>query len=214
MNRIYADLPAPDRTDRAVAMRAVIFCRPESGFAIASMQRDGEVGILLPLKAIWRTGREGQIHSVRPLEVNILQQATYGHRRTHAPSTIDDLCHFLADGAAKGTGEKMAERIREIFGTDPLRIFDEEPEHHKEIKGTAEDKLEGITHAWAAHAGTRTAMMILRTPCVPFGIAELIGERNALSMRISDNLAYVRNTGPAEMPTAKGGTPCGAGCGV
>ena len=52
-----------------------------------------------------------------------------------APDDTKSVRRYLASGAIKGIGEKMAERIVKEFGDDTFRIMEEEPERLAEIKG-------------------------------------------------------------------------------
>ena len=68
----------------------------------------------------------------------------YGHQlRIHtfqvlAPTDAVAMERYLASGAIKGIGEKLAHRIVKQFGDDTFRIMEEEPERLAELKGISE----------------------------------------------------------------------------
>ena len=74
---------------------------------------------------------------------------------------------YLASGAIKGIGQKMADRIVKEFGDDTFRIMEEEPERLAEIKGISIAKAMDITNQLMEKKDMRKAMMFLQK----FGIA-------------------------------------------
>lgn len=71
----------------------------------------------------------------------------------HASTTsIDGIKGYLTSGFVKGIGEKTADAIVDKFGTDTIRILNEEPERLLEIKGVSEKKLEKITESHKLHS--------------------------------------------------------------
>ena len=59
------------------------------------------------------------------------------------PEAEDDILVYLASGTLKGVGAATAQRLVEKFGTDTLRVIEEEPERLQTIKGiTAKKAME------------------------------------------------------------------------
>lgn len=56
------------------------------------------------------------------------------------PEDIGGIVAFLGSGAIKGIGNALAKRIVKKFGTDTLRIIDEEPERLAEVKGISRER--------------------------------------------------------------------------
>ena len=61
---------------------------------------------------------------------------------------------------------KTAEKIFQAFGTDTLRILDEEPERLLSIPGISEGKLKKIQESYLANRGARDVVAFL----VPHGV--------------------------------------------
>lgn len=80
-----------------------------------------------------------------------------------APDDTKSVRRYLASGAIKGIGEKMAERIVKEFGDDTFRIMEEEPERLAEIKGISLTKAMDIAAQLVDKRDMRKAMMFYRT---------------------------------------------------
>ena len=79
-----------------------------------------------------------------------------------APDDTKSVRRYLASGAIKGIGEKMAERIVKEFGDDTFRIMEEEPERLAEIKGISLTKAMDIAAQLVDKRDMRKAMMFLQ----------------------------------------------------
>jgi len=60
------------------------------------------------------------------------------------PDTTEGITAYLSSGLIRGVGPKIAQRIVEAFGTDALRVLEEDPERLLEIQGIAEKKKQQI----------------------------------------------------------------------
>ena len=82
------------------------------------------------------------------------------------PATSEGIRLFLASGCIRGIGERWAERIVSRFGTETLRVIDEDPERLLEIPRFGKKRLEAVRKSWAGHQGVRERMIFLQ----PYGI--------------------------------------------
>lgn len=82
------------------------------------------------------------------------------------PATSEGIRLYLASGLTRGVGEEMAGRIVEAFGTDTIRILDEEPERLLKVRGVGSKSLDRIRTSWAEHRGMRDLLLFLQ----PHGI--------------------------------------------
>ena len=80
---------------------------------------------------------------------------------------------YLGSGAIKGIGAALAGRIVRHFGSDTLRIVEEEPERLAEIKGISEKKAHEIAIQIAEKSEMRKVMMFLQK----YGISLNLGAR-------------------------------------
>ena len=81
---------------------------------------------------------------------------------------------YLGSGAIKGIGAALAGRIVRHFGSDTLRIVEEEPERLAEIKGISEKKAHEIAIQIAEKSEMRKVMMFLQK----YGISLNLGAKN------------------------------------
>ena len=81
-------------------------------------------------------------------------------------STKEGIVGYLSSGQIKGIGPKTAEKIFQAFGTDTLRILDEEPERLLSIPGISAGKLKKIQESYLANRGARDVVAFL----VPHGV--------------------------------------------
>lgn len=83
--------------------------------------------------------------------------ASYGRQfqvsgyRQQMPETPEGIEHFLASGVLKGIGKKTAKAIVQKFGSDTLRILEEEPERLTEVGGIGRVKALSVADAYQAH---------------------------------------------------------------
>lgn len=77
------------------------------------------------------------------------------------PEDIGGIVAFLGSGAIKGIGNALAKRIVKKFGTDTLRIIDEEPERLAEVKGISQMAAEKIAIYYHENRSSRNVVMFL-----------------------------------------------------
>ena len=81
--------------------------------------------------------------------------------KSSLPADTLSIERYLASGAIKGVGEVTARRIVEKFGSDTLRIIDEEPERLAEIKGISLKKAKEIGQQQEEKKELRSALIFL-----------------------------------------------------
>lgn len=109
--------------------------------------------VTLDLEGTWEDGKYGlQFHVERWKEI--------------IPPTVEGIRGYLSSGLLKGIGEKTADAIVDRFGTESLRVLEQEPERLLEIRGITEERLEEIKCGYAES----TVMRELLTLLAPFKI--------------------------------------------
>ncbi len=102
------------------------------------------------------------------LEGNWVTHHRYGKQfkveqfRVVMPVTREGIKRYLGSGLIKGIGPATAERIVRVFGTDALRVIEDEPERLQEIDGIGPRKLAMITQAWEKQKAIREVMVFLQ----------------------------------------------------
>lgn len=102
-----------------------------------------------------------------------VEHMTYGQQfkidtfSVEIPEDAYSVERYLASGAIKGVGPKMAHKIVSKFKEDTFRIIEEEPERLAEIKGISERKAQEIFEQFHDKQDMRQATMFL----AKFGIS-------------------------------------------
>ena len=77
------------------------------------------------------------------------------------PEDTEGIVRFLGSGIIKGIGEALAKRIVKKFGSDTLRIIDEEPERLAEVRGISETMANRIAVRYSENRSYRNVIMVL-----------------------------------------------------
>lgn len=182
-----ADLPLlrdPDAVELAGTVERVIFHNEENGYTVLRLLPDkalpGASRVAgAPPRAVSRDPVTCVGHMVGPqagvhLRVSgrWVNNARFGRQVEFAgaeevlPATSEGIRLYLASGLIKGVGEELAGRIVELFGTDTIRVLDEEPERLLRVRGVGRKSLARIQESWAEHRGMRDLLLFLQ----PHGI--------------------------------------------
>ena len=105
------------------------------------------------------------------------------------PQEEEDIVSYLSSGILKGIGPATAQRLVERFGTDTLRVLEEEPERLKTIKGITAKKAVELSEAFRALTGLRQVMEFLARYDLPVYLAMAVQRTygdNALQMLRDD----------------------------
>ncbi len=77
------------------------------------------------------------------------------------PATAEGIRAYLGSGLISGIGPALAERVVAVFGTDTLRVLDEEAERIEEVPGIGPRKATSVREAWQAQRAVRAIMVFL-----------------------------------------------------
>ena len=67
------------------------------------------------------------------------------------PDEIDGIISYLASGFFEGIKDKTAKKIVSVFGTDTLKVIENEPEKLKQVKGLGEAKIQALVQGYLDH---------------------------------------------------------------
>ena len=154
----------PESVLEAVLER-VTYANEETGYTIARVatERSGpdlvtvvgpllgtQVGESLRLTGRWtshpRYGRQFEVRSYS----------------TVLPATIQGIQRYLGSGLIKGIGPVMAERMVAHFGTDILRIIEEEPQRLIDVPGVGPKRTKLVADAWEEQKAIKEVMVFLQ----------------------------------------------------
>lgn len=117
------------------------------------------------------------------LSGNYTVHAVYGEQllvdsyEVKEPENAVAMERYLASGAIKGVGAKLAARIVRRFKEDTFRIMEEEPERLAEVSGISEKSAHAIYEQFAQKREMRQAMLFLQQYGISNALAVKIYER-------------------------------------
>jgi exodeoxyribonuclease V alpha subunit len=146
-------------------LERVTYANEETGYTIARVatERSGpdlltvvgpllgaQVGESLRLAGRWtshpRYGRQFEVRSYT----------------TVLPATIQGIRRYLGSGMIKGIGPVMAGRMVDHFGTDILRVIEEEPARLVEVPGVGPKRTKLVAAAWEEQKAIKEVMVFLQ----------------------------------------------------
>lgn len=107
--------------------------------------------------------------------------------RKAPPVTAKGIERYLASGAAKGIGPKLAQRLVAKFGERTLEVIEKEPHRLLEVEGIGAQKKKAIAKALQEEREAREALVFLQSYGITPGIANKIYRRYG-----PDTIATVR----------------------
>ncbi len=90
---------------------------------------------------------------------------------TVLPATVQGIRRYLGSGLVKGVGPRIADRITGHFGTDTLRIIEEEPKRLIEVPGLGPKRTKLIAAAWEEQKAIKEVMVFLQGVGVSTSVA-------------------------------------------
>jgi len=146
-------------------LERITYANEETGYTIARVATDrtgpdlltvvgpllgAQIGESLRLTGLWTThpkyGRQFEVRSYT----------------TVLPATVQGIRRYLGSGLIKGIGPVMADRMVGHFGTDILRVIEEEPARLVEVHGLGPKRSKRIGAAWEEQKAIKEVMVFLQ----------------------------------------------------
>lgn len=150
----------------------VIFQNEENGYTVLNLLTDQ--GELITVVGCIPCVAAGEGMTVSGVWVN---HPSYGPQVTaelierRMPEGEDEIVSYLSSGIIKGVGPATAARLVERFGTDALRVIEEEPERLSTLKGITARKAMEISAAFRELTGLRRVMEFMARYDLPTTLA-------------------------------------------
>ena len=154
------------------AISAVVYQNYDNGYSVLRLHcQDGQTVTVvgtIPLPSVGErlmvTGRWSTHASYgRQFEAEFLERML--------PQTADEILNFLSSRTIKGIGPRMAVRIVDRFGSDTLRIMEQEPQRLSEVPGISELKAMAIGEVFRLQIGLRSLMEFFAVHQLPAELA-------------------------------------------
>ena len=169
----------------------VIFQNEENGYTVLLLRVDGEDEPITVVGCI-PCAAAGEGMTVTGVWVNHPvhgPQLSAESVERRLPQEEEDIVSYLSSGILKGVGPATAQRLVERFGTDTLRVLEEEPERLRTIKGITAKKAMELSEAFRSLTGLRQVMEFLARYDLPVYLAMAVQRTygdNALQMLRDD----------------------------
>lgn len=173
--------------ERDVSVQGTIerftFRNPDTGWAVVRLLDEASgrpltvVGPMAQLKEGQRLKVSGK-ESAHPRFGVQVKAETF---EAIAPSTEEGIEAYLASGLVRGIGPATAQKIVQAFGTETLRVIEEEPERLRRIRGLGERRIDDLSQAIKAQRDLQNVMVFLRTHGLGAALAARIVRRYGAS---------------------------------
>jgi len=144
------------------------FQNEENGFAILKFRVEGrgEFSCLGTLAAL-RVGEMVTFHGYFESDKKWGEQFRVRTFEYRTEAGVAEIEYMLGSGLIEGVGKKRAADIVAKFGTDTIRVLDQEPGRLKEVTGIGKGRASKIVESWKSQRGMRELMLFLQ----PYGIS-------------------------------------------
>ena len=145
------------------SIERVIYANEDNGFAICDLGT--ESGDLITITGTLPYVGEGDSVTVYGKWVH---NPKYGRQfrvetcERQMPADANSMLRYLASGAIKGIGPKIAQRIVDEFGDETFDVIEHHPEWLANVSGISRKSAKSIGADFAEKAGIRSAMMFFR----------------------------------------------------
>lgn len=143
----------------------IVFYNDENHYCIAELRPDRSKEMV----TIVGTFPEVQCGETLKIAGQWVDHRSYGRQfksRTFEailPATLYGIRRFLGSGLIAGIGKTYADKIVDHFGTDTLRVIDEESARLREIPGIGKKRAGEIKASWERQRALREIMVFLQT---------------------------------------------------
>ena len=156
------------RTTVEGTVQNVIFHNAENGYTVLLLVTpEGEAVTVVGCIPCAAAGESLTVTGVWVEHPSYGTQFTAESVERRLPESADDILTYLASGVLKGVGAVTAQRLVEKFGTDTLRVMEEEPERLQTVKGVTAKKAMEISAALKSLTGLRRVTDFLQRYDLP-----------------------------------------------
>ncbi|MFY9279053.1 MAG: ATP-dependent RecD-like DNA helicase [Caldicoprobacterales bacterium] len=143
----------------------ITYFSEESGYAVIKVKSKGyydlitvvgnmaavHVGSIVSLRGEWKIdSRYGKQFVVNSYEERL-------------PATVTGIEKYLGSGLIKGIGPVNAKRIVKVFGSDTIKVIEEEPDRLLKVPGIGPKRIEMIKKAWQEQKEVKNIMLFLQS---------------------------------------------------
>ncbi len=145
-------------------LERILFSNEENGYTIAKLKIKGRTD-LVTVVGTMTAPLVGQIVTAKG---EWTQHPKFGEQfranscQCTVPASNAGIQKYLASGLIKGIGPVMAKRIVKRFGSETLKVIEDEPQRLTEVEGIGDKRIEMIKKAWEEQREIRQVMVFLQ----------------------------------------------------
>ena len=141
----------------------VTFHNPESGFAVLRVQVNGRADLVTVIGSTTSVtaGEHVEASGRWVIDRQHGPQFKADELKTTHPSSAEGIEKYLASGAIRSVGPKLAARIVAAYQERTLDIFEETPDFLLHIHGIGAERLKRIRQSWEEQKEVRKLMLFL-----------------------------------------------------
>ena len=140
----------------------IIFHNSENGYTVAIFETETDAFTVVGNLPAVTAGRSYILQGEFTTHPVYGEQFSIKSFEEVMPSTEDGIREFLASEAMKGIGRKTAAAIVSVFGTDTLRVIEEEPQRLTDVPGIGKKTAERISLAFGKHREFASIVLYLQ----------------------------------------------------
>lgn len=154
--------PKDNQKMRGIVQK-IIFSAKETKYAVFTLKLDNSQSLIkvTTKKLIPLLGQEVKIEGRWEKHPRFGDQFEAQTIEITAPTDEKGIERFLASGAIKGIGEKLAHRIVSVFGKNSLQIIETSPKKLSTVKGISFKKAQSIQAAYTEQSELKEIMLWL-----------------------------------------------------
>ena len=141
----------------------VTYHNPENGFAVLRVKVKGREDLvtLTGSTTSVTAGEHVEASGRWVIDRQFGQQFKADELKTTHPASAEGIERYLASGAIRSIGPKIAARIVAVYHERTLEIFDQAPDFLLHIKGIGQERLKRIRQSWEEQKEVRKLMLFL-----------------------------------------------------
>ncbi len=151
----------------------VTYHNPENGFAVLKVQVKGRPDLVTVIGGTTSVSAGEHLEASGKWVVDREhgQQFKADELKTTHPASAEGIEKYLASGAIRSIGPKIAAKIVGIYKERTLEIFETAPDFLLHIKGIGQERVKRISQSWQEQKEVRKIMLFLAEHGISFGRA-------------------------------------------
>src|ERR1700689_4282798 len=141
----------------------VTFHNPETGFAVLRVQIKGRADLVTVIGSTTSVtaGEHVEASGRWVIDREHGQQFKADELKTTHPASAEGIEKYLASGAIRSIGRKLAAKIVSVYKEKTLEIFEQSPGFLLHVKGIGKGRLQRIRQSWKEQKEVRKIMLFL-----------------------------------------------------